>query len=676
MGPSLAAGPPDPFLGRDDLHATLTRLAGTGPTTGACPRVQLTHSVGTGGTAAAVAFAWSDELSAEPRFVDGRVYLSATEPTGHAPVPAHELQAAVLVELGYQATELPATPHQINALYQRKTRNARVLVVLDDAAAASTVAPLVPHSAQAMMVVVARRRLPLPEFRVLDVPPLSGEPARALLVCLLDRFGAPAAGLDEQTLTELLDICAGNPTLIHLVAGAISEDVTYAPRLIADARAHGIEAFRAEGGEGLIRALDLAYDGLTEPEQRAYRLLAVLPGAEFTVPAAAAVLGVDAEAAERTLHGLVRYNLVRTGGALGVPGRYRWHGPVREHARAVLLRVEPGPAREQARQRAVDWYRWAAVRELLHATDRWQVPADRWRAAGVVRPGPVTESWRAAAVDFLRTERDTLEAAVALAAEAGMAEAVTDLCLALWVPYHRGLPRAAALDCYRRGAEAAGALDRPATLMQLELQRAALLLAAGEPVAARDLLTEAVRLADRLGHHQGRQSGLEWLGKVAREMGDPAEALRLFERSAAVPVPPDQADRTRAVLALQTARALTDLHRYDEAAAAAGTAAAFFATTSDTDNRAKSGYEQGRALLAAGAAAPAADLLRQAAEGFAGDGSVRWAATAYSTLAQACRALGDAAAEDAALAAARPLYDQLYDEEATARVDRRRAELT
>ena len=131
-------------------------------------------------------------------------------------------------------------------------------------------------------------------------------------------------------------------------------------------------------------ALDLSYADLAPDQQRLFRRLGLHPG-------------TDIDRVRRRRSGWHRPGRrpPRPGGALRAlparragPGRYRMHDLIREHARTLAARLDPGADREQATGRLLDYYQHAAARAeaLLARQPRRPAPP-----AGTGRPRP--RSW-------------------------------------------------------------------------------------------------------------------------------------------------------------------------------------------------------------------------------------------------------------------------------------------
>ena len=119
-------------------------------------------------------------------------------------------------------------------------------------------------------------------------------------------------------------------------------------------------------------AFNLSYTDLTEDRQRLFRRLGLHPGADIDGYAAAALEGSDLSAARRDLETLYDQYLI----AEPVPGRYRLHDLIREHARALAHRLDPDSDRNGAAARLLDYYQHtAALAAALIARQACPLPA-------------------------------------------------------------------------------------------------------------------------------------------------------------------------------------------------------------------------------------------------------------------------------------------------------------
>ncbi|MGW0737477.1 BTAD domain-containing putative transcriptional regulator [Streptomyces sp. NPDC002851] len=128
-----------------------------------------------------------------------------------------------------------------------------------------------------------------------------------------DPAPAPGPALKDGT-AELVDLCGRLPHPVRAAAARLAARPHWsAADLAARMRdeASRLAELRA-GDEECGVALRAVYDAAPPRERRAAHLLSLLPAGAFGVPAAAAALGVRADAAERALEALVATGLLAT----------------------------------------------------------------------------------------------------------------------------------------------------------------------------------------------------------------------------------------------------------------------------------------------------------------------------------------------------------------------------
>ena len=194
-----------------------------------------------GGTAGVgkttLAVYWAHRVA--DRFPDGQLYvnLRGFDP-GRSPMTPAEAVRGFLDAFGVPATQVPAGVEAKVGLYRSLLAGRRMLVVLDNAATAEQVRPLLPGAPGCLALVTSRNRLtslvttegaqPL----VLDV--LTADESRELLVA---RLGPDRVAAEPDAVDAIVDRCAGLPLALAIVAapaatyprlslGTVAADVT------------------------------------------------------------------------------------------------------------------------------------------------------------------------------------------------------------------------------------------------------------------------------------------------------------------------------------------------------------------------------------------------------------------------------------------------------------------
>ena len=108
-------------------------------------------------------------------------------------------------------------------------------------------------------------------------------------------------------------------------------------------------------------AFGLSYQDLPDDQQRLFRRLGLVPGADFDAYAAAVLDDITLEQARRCLDELYDQHLISE----PAPGRYQLHDLIREHARALAAADNPAES-GQAAVRLLDYYLHTALAACRH----------------------------------------------------------------------------------------------------------------------------------------------------------------------------------------------------------------------------------------------------------------------------------------------------------------------
>jgi hypothetical protein len=221
----------------------------------------------------------------------------------------------------------------------------RMLIVLDDAVTAEQVTPLIPASPGSLILVTSRR--PLPALCGAHPLPLAELPAADALALFsrVARLGpVTAAGAVEQ----IVDLCAGSPLAIRLVAAVLRAHPGRPDLLAARLCAAMLPTRDLDDTErGLAAAFVLAYAALPAEPRRLLRLLGATPPHDISASTAAAVLDIPATVAVRALHQLHAARLLDPRPA----DRYRLPTPLRRYAAHLATVTDSIPARRAAMTR-------------------------------------------------------------------------------------------------------------------------------------------------------------------------------------------------------------------------------------------------------------------------------------------------------------------------------------
>ncbi|WP_439380802.1 AfsR/SARP family transcriptional regulator [Amycolatopsis lexingtonensis] len=272
--------------------------------------------------------------------------------TGQEPVTPAAALDTLLRALGVAADRIPLDPDARAALWRAELAGRSMLVVLDNAADAAQVRPLLPGSARTLLLITSRRRLVgLEAAHTLSLDVLPETTAVALFAGIVgdDR---PAA--EAGAVRDVVELCGHLPLAIRIAAARLRTRPAWTVAHLADRLRQAGRALAelSAGDRSVAAAFALSYGHLDAAQQRMFRLLGLNPGPDIDVPAAAALADVTPGEAEQLLESLVDDHLLQQ----PVTGRFRFHDLVRQHAHTTAQTDEPEPGRRAAMRRLVGFY--------------------------------------------------------------------------------------------------------------------------------------------------------------------------------------------------------------------------------------------------------------------------------------------------------------------------------
>lgn len=347
----LPAGQPG-FTGRAEALKTLDEMLPDllDGKAGAVVVSAIAGAAGVGKTALAVH--WAHQIA--ERFPDGQLYLNLRGYSPESPLSPAQALTTLLRALGTPPEHVPTETTEAAARYRSLLAGRRMLVVLDNAASAEQVRPLLPGASHCLVLVTSRERLSglvaRDGARRVTLGLFTPVEAEELLTRIL---GEQRIAMEPEAAAVLAELCDRLPLALRIAAAHL---VDRPQRRIADyveelEKGNRLAALKIEGDSGTAvrAALDLSYAALPPNERRVFRLLGAAPGVDFTPQAAAVAVDLSPDEAERSLDRLVAEHLMEERG----PGRYAFHDLVRLHARAD---AEDRDERAAAVQRVYDWY--------------------------------------------------------------------------------------------------------------------------------------------------------------------------------------------------------------------------------------------------------------------------------------------------------------------------------
>jgi tetratricopeptide (TPR) repeat protein/transcriptional regulator with XRE-family HTH domain len=442
-------------------------------------------------------------------YPDGGLYLDL-----HGFTPGQEpLEPPVALErlLGALDVAVPAGLDDRAGLWRSELSRRRVLVVLDNAADADRVRPLLPGAGRSAVLLTSRNRL----VSLDGVPPVSLAPLDDDEAARL--FGR-AAGLDTgepDAVGQVLRQCGGLPLALRMAGARLRHRPGWTVAVLAERLRDGANRFDAAFGMSL-RQLD-------DAERRVFRLLGVIPGAGFDAAAAAALTGLPAGRCTDVLDELIDAHLVQE----TAPGRFRMHDLIRQYA--ADLAAEEEPDTDAAVRRVVRHYLAASragdeawldleYANLVAAFDAAVRLGEDEVVAGLP---PAMRVWffrRRGTADHVRLLEGAAEAAGRLGRDQQRASLLADLGFA-----HAAAGRLPeALAAYE---SAVATDDELAATLALRIGFAR--RDAGEVPAAQARFRQARELFEKTGNRAGQSQALAFDGLVTLALGGAAEAAAL-----------------------------------------------------------------------------------------------------------------------------------------------------
>lgn len=451
-------------------------------------------------------------------YPDAQLYLDlrGTQPE---PATAGEAIGHLLRSLNLSDQEIPVDPAGRAGRYRSLTYHRRILVVLDNAADESQVRPLLPAGPRCCVLVTSRRALlGLDATRRVTVGELNTHEAVRLLGSAAGASRTAAEPLAARTLVRL---CGHLPLALRIAGNRLASrpdwPIATLVDQIADQRTR-LAQLRV-GDLAVRRAFEVSYAQLTPTAQTLFTLLSLVPGPDFGVGTAAAMLDVDTTEATAVLDELADAHLTEP---TDRPGRFRCHDLLRLFS-AERCAVLPTDRVAAARARWIGWL-------VTHART-----AGAWLDPSAELPRTDTHiTDRAQALSWLTAEHDTMLAFAHRATDIGagadlvtLAESLAwyfDLCAA-WDDW-RQLTEAA-LSAARELADkrAIVALTNTLGLSLFCMRRLDTAMA-----LHREALTACREIGDSLEEH----TALHLLGVDLEEAGQLTDALHHHEQALAV----------------------------------------------------------------------------------------------------------------------------------------------
>jgi DNA-binding SARP family transcriptional activator/tetratricopeptide (TPR) repeat protein len=417
---------PGTFTGRSgELRRLGTALATSTISGGTVPIAVIAGAGGVGKTWLALHWAHRNQH----RFPDGQLYvnLRGFDPSGE-PTSPREAVRGLLDALGANPTAIPVELDSQIGLYRSMVADRRMLILIDNAADATQVTPLLPGSASCTVVVTSRDRLTslITAYgaQVLPIEVLPNSDAHALLAA---RLGPGRLAGEPEAVAELLASCAGLPLALSIVAGRAQAHPEFPLAALAHElhdTTHRLAALDEDNTNSVRTILSWSYTTLTPQHATTFALLGLAPGPDISRTATTNLTNTTTPHTHTALRTLERSSLIHQ----PTPDRYRMHDLIRLYAQEQAAEQGTPAEREEALRRLVGFYAYTAV-----AGDGLLAPHRELRLVDLPEPASETQPMRdvPSVLAWFDAEHANLLAAQQLAGQLGWHELVWTLAWAL-----------------------------------------------------------------------------------------------------------------------------------------------------------------------------------------------------------------------------------------------------
>jgi len=517
------------FVGRVRALGLLdeTLAAGDGSSPGPVVISAIDGTAGVGKTALAVH--WGHRVAG--RFPDGQLYVNLRGYDPEQPVPPGAALVRLLGALGVPGRDIPVDLEERAARYRTEVAGRRMLVVLDNAATAEQVRPLLPGTGSCAVVVTSRDRLAglvaVHGARRIDLDLLPLDEAIALLRALI----GTRVDAEPEAAVALAEQCARLPLALRVAAELVaSRPAALLAELVSELgdQQRRLDLLDAGGDPrgAVTTVFSWSVRHLPSADARIFRVLGLHPGPDFDAYAVAALADLTHAQAARGLDLLARAHLVHPAG----DGRYGMHDLLRAYAVRLSTMEESKMDRRRAVGRLLDYY-------LATAADAMDplYPAEAERRPRVPPPGTPTPAVADPdnAHRWLDTERTCLVAVATFAARHGWPAHAIDLSAVLY-RYLVGGHSHDALIVHGAAADAAGQSGDEAGRARALLGLGAANFHLSRYVQARDQYEEALSIYQRSRDRTGEARALNNLAAIELRLGDNELAADRHEQALAL----------------------------------------------------------------------------------------------------------------------------------------------
>jgi DNA-binding SARP family transcriptional activator/tetratricopeptide (TPR) repeat protein len=349
-------------------------------------------------------------------FPDGQIFVDLRGHDDKIAMTAAAVLTHTLRALGVPEDRMPGEASGQVDLLRSMLDGRRVLIVLDNAASADQVLPLVPPSPGSVLVVTSRRPMSAltayHSVSAISLDPLTTEES---LTLLREVVGRRRIDREPAAAARIAASCAGLPLALRIAAAKLVHEPNQALVVLASelSTVDRLDALHVDGDSRSVRTVFAsAYRALSPRAALLFRRLGLHPGADLGSHLAAAVADLSPAGTEQALAELVDAHLLADSG----DGRFHFHDLIGLYAAECARLDEQPSARAATLDRLIGWY-------LAIATSANRVLDPRHDEATPTLTGPLMrppfELDPQSTLAYLDGERANLLPVVRLAAQNG-----------------------------------------------------------------------------------------------------------------------------------------------------------------------------------------------------------------------------------------------------------------